>query len=120
MTVLIQRDSFQVIRPSRTLDDHGWAEDQATTVVGTVAGTLQEVAPADDPRATEGGGYGPADPAHRRLGTAYLTAEVFPGDLLETRGRTWRVQSARLVEDPRPSGDLDCWVCELSEVSDVD
>ncbi len=116
MSVLIQPDTFQVLRPSRTLDDHGWAEDPAFTELGEIKGTLQEGTPADSPRQSEEGGYGQADPMHRRLGTAYLTSEVQPGDILVTRGRSWRAQAVHFTEDPRGTGELDCWVVTASEV----
>jgi hypothetical protein len=119
MTVLIQRDTMTHQRPSRSLDAHGWAEDDALTDLGTVEGTLQEATPLDDPRAT-GSGHGPALPAHTRKATAYIASEAQPGDVLGHRGVNWRVQTARFIEDPRKTGELDCWVLEVSEVPNVD
>lgn len=120
MTVLIQPDTITVERPTRTVDEHGWAEDGVVTVVDTIKGTIQLTTPIDDPTAS-GTGSGPSQPYHRRIGEAFLSVRVTPGDLLsvtnsENETFQWRVQTCRLVEDPRSGGHLNCWVANISEV----
>ena len=61
MTVLLKPDLIKVMVPSRTLDEHGWAETEALTEAGEVKGTIQELSPVFDATAT-GSGAGPASP----------------------------------------------------------
>lgn len=115
-SVLVKRDQIAVYRPATMVDAHGWAEKGPVSLVGEFDGTIQQTVPTSDRSATERAGEGPWEPAHRRRATGYLpTKLVEPGDLLEYRDVRWLVESVRLVEDPRGSGELDCWVCDLSE-----
>ena len=120
MTVLIQPDLITVERPTRTVDEHGWAEDGSLAVVGTMKGTVQQTLPEASATASDGGGEGPAAPAHGFRGTAYLSGAVEPGDVLTVTdsaggSASWRVASIRLVEDPRGGGHLNCWVAEVTQ-----
>ena len=121
MTVLIRPDTITVERPTRTVDEHGWAEDGVLTPVGTLKGTVQQTAPEADARASEGGGEGPAAPSHGLRGDAYLSDAAEPGDVLTVTDSaggsvSWRVASIRLVEDPRGGGHLNCWHAEVTQL----
>lgn len=117
MAVAIRIDAITVYRPSQTPDEHGWAEYDVATEVGTYAGTLQEavgLAGSVDPRAAEGGGSGPNDPPSSRRATAYLDTDVSvePGDQLTAHNQMWLVTDVRLVNDPRGTGELSCLAAE--------
>lgn len=115
MTVLLKPDLIRVMVPSRTLDDHGWAETEALTEAGEVRGTIQELSPVFDATAT-GSGAGPASPYDVRKATGYLDGPTAPGDVLEARSVAWRVESVSFTEDPTGTGALDCWKVQLSEI----
>jgi hypothetical protein len=116
MSVLIKPDTITVLVPSRDLDEHGWAMNPVLTESGSVTGTVQETKPTADATA-EGAGAGPADPQHKRVGTAYLDDPVEPGDVLRTRDTDWRVLTCRFVEDPTGTGRLDSWLASLTELT---
>ena len=116
MSVLIKPDTITVLIPSRDLDEHGWAQTPVLNEVGTVTGTIQEATPSADPTAS-GNGEGPASPSHVRTGTAYLDTPVEPGEILRSRGGDWRAERVSFSEDPTGSGNLDCWVVVVSEVT---
>ncbi len=116
MSVLIKPDTITVLVPSRDLDDHGWAQNPVLTEAGTVTGTVQEVKPNADATA-QGAGAGPADPQHKREGSAYLDDAVVPGDVLRLRDTDWRVRTVRFVEDPTGTGLLNAWVASLEEIT---
>ena len=116
MTVLLKPDLIKVMVPSRTLDEHGWAETEALTDAGEVKGTIQELSPVFDATAT-GSGAGPASPYDVRKATGYLDGPTAPGDVLEARSVAWRVESVSFTEDPTGTGALDCWKVQLSEIT---
>lgn len=116
MSVLLKPDTITVLTPSRTLDEHGWAQDPVLLEMGTVQGTIQEVLPNAKQEMDGDSGHGPAAPEHKRDGTAYLDDEVVPGDVLRARGRDWRVLTVRFVEDPTGTGALDSWLVSLLEI----
>ena len=117
MTLLLHRDEVEVMRPSRTLDAHGWAEDGPEQAVGRLRASVQPSQTRGDSKASDGGGAGPHDPAQDRRFTVYLTGPVDAGDVLVWGGVRLLVATLRYSPDPRGTGDLDCWVAECIDVT---
>jgi hypothetical protein len=73
-------------------------------------GALQQQPGVSDPRAMEGGGHGPHDPARDRVAQLYLPADapVADGMTAMIDGQPWALSQTRIVRDP-VGGPLDCW-----------
>lgn len=106
MSVLLHPNQYIVGKPSRALDEHGWALDGDVVTGATEQGNIQ----ANDNPPVERSGvdrdHGQADPTVLRTAQGYLepTTTVEEGDVLMTATQTWRVASLTEVTDPTSSG----------------
>lgn len=116
---LIANDQFTVWRPSRSLDEHGWATRDPMTEVGAEVGNIQA-----DPNPTVQQGAqdrdkGPNQPAPYVRATAYLSpvTGVTGGDVLVlAAGVEWQVLSVTRITDPT-FGGLATVVAQLEQVT---
>ena len=107
MSLLLAADEVALYPPGKP-DPHGWVQPGGQpSWCGT--GNLQLIAGASDPRAGDGGGHGPQDPAAAQQGTVYLPpgCDVREGSTARIRGQWWALSQVRLVPDPAQTG-LDC------------
>jgi hypothetical protein len=109
VSLLIGRDPV-ALYPAGGADSHGWVLPGARPVWEGI-GNLQAGPGRSDPRAADGGGHGPQDPAAIPSAVLYLPPEapLVDGMTAEIAGRRYAVSQARIVNDPRPTGELDCW-----------
>jgi hypothetical protein len=117
VTLLLATDIVELFGPTGSADAHGWAEP-GTDPAWSGAGNLQASAFPSDPRASDGGGHGPFDPAARPVALLFLPVDASPaeGTVAVVRGQTWALSQVRLVVDPT-GGGIDCWVATAT-VSD--
>lgn len=116
MTVLLAPDPV-ALYPAAGADEHGWALP-GTDPAWSGSGNLQLALGRSDPRAADGGGHGPHQPAAVPEGTLYLPPEapVVEGIVAVVRGRAFVLSSVRLIPDPTyPTGGLTCWACLASD-----
>lgn len=121
MAVFLTTSLLSVLRPTvPEVDSHGWALSEGRESVGEWPGNVQERLPTSDPRASDGGGAGPYDPAVQRTADVYLDpdAQVLKGDLLDAGdGVLWLVNAVRPVGGPLPPFGAvlvaDCTLWEL-------
>lgn len=114
MTLLLGRDQV-VLYPAGGADGHGWALPGAAPVWAG-AGNLQAGPGRSDPRAADGGGFGPSDPA-RAAGAVLLLPPEAPledGMTALIGGQRYQISQPRLVTDPRATGELDCWAANAT------
>lgn len=112
MSVLVGARELGWLVPSRSKDEHGWAEG-GLTPRGFTNGTVQEQLPGPQPD----GDFGMWEPGQARRGVAYTDDQVTPGDVLVDDGVLWRVKDTRLVRDPRGTREGDCWLSQVEQVS---
>jgi hypothetical protein len=117
MSVLLAVDQVDLYPPDTSAQDsHGWVDPGPAPPTWTGLGSLQLTAGVSDPRAAEGGGFGPFSPGAVELGTLYLPPEASPveGTVAVVRSRMFVLGKVRLVPDPTGSGMLDCWAAAAS------
>lgn len=111
MTLLLAADTAELYPPGE-LDAHGWREPGQTPEWSGPA-NLQLQAGRSDPRAAEGGGHGPHDPARDHVAYLYLPADapVKDGITAWVRNEYYVLSETRQVTDPLAiGGPLTCWV----------
>ena len=115
--LLLFPDTVDLHGPLSTVDTYGSAEPDPV-VVWTGPGNLQLNGGVSDPRASDGGGAGPYDPAQAPAGQLFLPddAPVAEGCVADIRGAQYVLSQTYLAVDP-VAGDLGCWVATAREVS---
>jgi hypothetical protein len=119
MAPLIAPDPMTLYPPTGETDEHGWALP-GSEPYWTGQGALQLQPGISDPRAADGGGMGPYNPARDKVGAVFLPVEagLIEGSVLVCRGRTYFVSQSRFVGDPTGNGDgtapLDCWTAQVT------
>jgi hypothetical protein len=118
MSVNLAPSPVTLYSPPPGADAHGWALEP-TAQVWTGQGSLQPGPARSDALAAQGGGHGPHDPKWSALGVLYLPpdAPVTEGMVAAVGGEHYAVSQARLVTDPRGTGDLDCWTATVTGTS---
>ena len=101
--------------PAGPADVLGWSTGTGTAPVWSGTGNLQLSAGVSDPRASEGGGFGPFAPARVESGVLYLPDDAQPADGMtaDVRGARWVLSQVRLVADPT-GGPLTCWAATVT------
>jgi hypothetical protein len=104
-----------VLYPAGELDPRGWREP-GDEPAWEGAGNLQLQPGITDPRAADGGGRGPHDPARDHTGQLYLPpdAPVADGMAAVVRGDTYWLGQTRLMEDPTAGARAACWVSTVT------
>jgi hypothetical protein len=115
--LLLAADAVALYPPGPA-DVLGWATEGVPPPAWEGTGNLQLAAGMTNPRATEGGGFGPFSPARAQQGVLYLPAEAAPADGMtaECRGIRWALGGVRLVVDPS-GGDLTCFEAIATQTS---
>jgi hypothetical protein len=114
VSLLLAADAVELYPPDGT-DPHGLAEP-GTERAWAGVGNLQLSAGTTDPRAADGGGRGPFDPAVKPGGLLFLPLDASPRDgwVAKVRGRCWALSQVRAVMDPA-GGGLDCWMATVAD-----
>lgn len=108
--VLLPTDPVILFKPAER-DAHGWRQARSGDAYWSGMGALQLSAGPSDPRAADGGGHGPHEPARELTGDLYLPQDAQPRDGMSAviRGRNWVLSQVRFIHDPS-GGLLHCWV----------
>jgi hypothetical protein len=116
MTMLLAADQLTLYPSGSQADGHGWALPDSTPVWQGI-GNLQLDPGYSDARATESGGSGPYQPAHRPSGQLFLPtdAPLVDGVTVQVRGERYVCSLSRTVMDPT-GGALSCQVATVSMV----
>ena len=119
MTLLLAADAVELY-PAGQADDHGWQEPpESARPCWRGMGSLQLVGGLSDPRAAQGGGHGPHDPARTEQGSLFLPLGSDPADGMTAivRGQVWTLSQVRLIADPVAGvgGGISCWAASVSE-----
>jgi hypothetical protein len=103
--------------PPQGEDSHGWALP-GTSSVWMGNGNIQRAAGQNDIGMQSAGGQGPFNPNWAELGIIYLPpdAPAVDGMIAESGGIQYVLRQVRPVNDPRGTGDLDCWVATLNGI----
>jgi hypothetical protein len=102
MTMLLLGADQVDLYPPGDLDGHGWQEETPTRRIWTGTGNLQLLTGQSDPRASDGGGRGPHDPARIETGNLFLPLGADPADGMTAviRGQAYAVSEVRVIADP--------------------
>jgi hypothetical protein len=115
---MLGTDTVALYPPNAASDDHGWALPGGAVPYWTGPGNLQLTPGPSDPRAADGGGYGPYNPAAALQGQLYLPPDcpLQEGSAAVIRGEVFAVSRARLVTDPTapPGSGASCWVAAVA------
>jgi hypothetical protein len=115
VSVLLAADPVELYPPGKQ-DGHGWTEP-ADGAYWCGLGNLQLTAGASDPRAADGGGHGPHDPARSESGTLFLPPQVCltEGSAARIRGELYVLSQVRKITDPiDPQGGISCWAASVT------
>ncbi len=115
MTVLLPMDDVTLYPPGGQ-DGHGWRE-MGFEPYWTGRGNMQFQTGVSDPRAGDGGGHGPFQPAHDLIGTLFLPEDGQPleGGWAQINGRAFALSMTRHMPDPA-GGGAGCWQATATSV----
>lgn len=118
--LLLAADPVNLYRPG-DLDRHGWRLPGVGPPAWAGVGNLQLAPGASDPRAADGGGRGPHDPARDLTGSLYLPpgTPAEDGWVAVIRDRPYVLSQVREVTDPaEPGGGIACVAATVTGTAD--
>lgn len=117
MMLLLGADHVDLYAPG-PLDGHGWREGEPGRRLWAGTGNLQLLPGVSDPRAADGGGRGPHDPARTETGNLFLPLDAEPADGMTAviRGEAYAVSEVRVIADPvaGAGGGIACWAATVT------